>query len=86
MRFYTACFGFRQPFKVLCDGTFVHHLLSNRIVPADNALAKTIGGPVKLFTTRSVPFIESITACSSYAHLKCNFYLSPGFVDVYSQS
>ncbi|XP_022141733.1 rRNA-processing protein UTP23 homolog [Momordica charantia] len=54
VRFYAACFGFRQPFKVLCDGTFVHHLLSNRIVPADNALAKTIGGPIKLFTTRCV--------------------------------
>lgn len=54
MRFYTTCFGFRQPFKVFCDGTFVHHLISNQIVPADDAIAKTLHGPVKLFTTRCV--------------------------------
>ncbi|KAL5576551.1 hypothetical protein UlMin_018250 [Ulmus minor] len=54
VRFYTACFGFRQPFKVLCDGTFVNHLLVNRITPADDALANLLGAPVKLFTTRCV--------------------------------
>ncbi|KAL0334749.1 UNVERIFIED_CONTAM: rRNA-processing protein UTP23 [Sesamum radiatum] len=54
VRFYTACFGFREPFKILCDGTFVHHLLANRITPADTALANTLGAPVKIFTTRCV--------------------------------
>ncbi|XP_011088373.1 rRNA-processing protein UTP23 homolog isoform X2 [Sesamum indicum] len=54
VRFYTACFGFRDPFKILCDGTFVHHLLANRITPADTALANTLGAPVKIFTTRCV--------------------------------
>ncbi|CAA0827654.1 PIN domain-like family protein [Striga hermonthica] len=54
VRFYTACFGFREPFKILCDGTFVHHLLANRITPADTALANTLGAAVKLFTTRCV--------------------------------
>ncbi|KAJ8766780.1 hypothetical protein K2173_008334 [Erythroxylum novogranatense] len=52
VRFYTACFGFRQPYKVLCDGTFVHHLIVNDIAPADKALSNILGGPVKLFTTR----------------------------------
>ncbi|KAK6159452.1 hypothetical protein DH2020_006766 [Rehmannia glutinosa] len=54
VRFYTACFGFREPFKILCDGTFVHHLLANRITPADTALANTLGATVKIFTTRCV--------------------------------
>lgn len=52
VRFYTACYGFRPPFKVLCDGTFVHHLLVNGITPADDALSNLLGSPVKLFTTR----------------------------------
>ncbi|KAK3022023.1 hypothetical protein RJ639_047413 [Escallonia herrerae] len=39
VRFYTACFGFREPFKVLCDGTFINHLIVNRITPADTALS-----------------------------------------------
>ncbi|KAG8368255.1 hypothetical protein BUALT_Bualt15G0026300 [Buddleja alternifolia] len=54
VRFYTACFGFREPFKILCDGTFVHHLLTNRITPADTALANTLGATVKIFSTRCV--------------------------------
>ncbi|CAM8912810.1 unnamed protein product [Rhodiola kirilowii] len=51
VRFFTTCFGFRQPFKVLCDGTFVHHLLVQDIMPADKALADVLGGTAKLFTT-----------------------------------
>ncbi|CAF1818781.1 unnamed protein product [Brassica napus] len=40
VRFFTVCFGFRQPFKVLCDGTFVHHLVSKDITPADAAVSE----------------------------------------------
>jgi U3 small nucleolar RNA-associated protein 23 len=62
VRFYTACFGFRQPFKILCDGTFVHHLIANNIKPADKALSTILtGAPVKLFTTGS--------PCSSFSSL-----------------
>lgn len=56
--FYTSCFGFRKPFKVLCDGTFVHHLLSHKITPADDAIANILNSNVKLFTTRSVFFFS----------------------------
>jgi len=52
VRFFTVCYGFRQPYKVLCDGTFVHHLVTNEITPADTAVSELLGGPVKLFTTR----------------------------------
>ncbi|KAM1078481.1 hypothetical protein TB2_025171 [Malus domestica] len=52
VRFYTACYGFRQPYKVLCDVTFVHHLVTNRITPADKAISNVLGAPVVLFTTK----------------------------------
>ncbi|XP_019165425.1 PREDICTED: rRNA-processing protein utp23 isoform X2 [Ipomoea nil] len=52
VRFYAACFGFRAPYKILCDGTFVHHLVANQITPADTALVNVLGASVKLFTTR----------------------------------
>ncbi|XP_024639190.1 rRNA-processing protein UTP23 homolog [Medicago truncatula] len=54
LTFYTACFGFRKPYKVLCDGTFVNHLIVNRITPADTALANILSATVKLYTTRCV--------------------------------
>ncbi|KZV14281.1 hypothetical protein F511_43888 [Dorcoceras hygrometricum] len=54
VRFYTACYGFRGPFKILCDGTFVYHLLANGITLADSALANILGATVKIFTTRCV--------------------------------
>ncbi|CAN6205214.1 unnamed protein product [Urochloa humidicola] len=38
VKFYSTCFGFREPYKVLIDGTFVHHLLTHRLLPADDAL------------------------------------------------
>lgn len=54
VRFFSVCFGFRQPFKVLCDGTFIHHLLHNELTPADKALSNCLSAPVKLFTTSCV--------------------------------
>ncbi|GKV40867.1 hypothetical protein SLEP1_g48465 [Rubroshorea leprosula] len=67
VRFFSVCFGFRQPFKVLCDGTFVHHLLVNNITPADTALSNCLGAPVKLFTTRCI-LAELKTLGASYSH------------------
>lgn len=39
---------------MLCDGTFIHHLVANHITPHDKAISNTLGGSVKLFTTRCV--------------------------------
>ncbi|KAL1801877.1 hypothetical protein ACET3Z_030524 [Daucus carota] len=33
LTFLAACFGFRDPFKVLCDGAFIHHLAAHDINP-----------------------------------------------------
>ncbi|PIA41021.1 hypothetical protein AQUCO_02300061v1 [Aquilegia coerulea] len=54
VRFYSACFGFREPFKILCDGTFIHHLITNKITPVGQALSNILGGSTKLFTTRCI--------------------------------
>ncbi|WMV52280.1 hypothetical protein MTR67_045665 [Solanum verrucosum] len=51
--FYKACFGFREPFKIFCDGTFVNYVVGNRITP-DTALENILGATVKLFVTRCV--------------------------------
>lgn len=81
VRFYTACFGFREPFKVLCDGTFVHHLLVNKIVPADTAIANILGAQVKLFTTRCVleelkglgkDYTDSLNAAHNLLTARCD--------------
>ncbi|KAF0925560.1 hypothetical protein E2562_017171 [Oryza meyeriana var. granulata] len=34
VKFYATCFGFHEPYRVLVDGTSVHH----RLLPADGAL------------------------------------------------
>ncbi|KAL2935365.1 rRNA-processing protein UTP23-like protein [Bienertia sinuspersici] len=66
VRFYTACFGFREPFKVLCDGTFVHHLVSNHLSP-ESSVSNTLGASVQLFTTKCV--IEELKSLGS-SHTK----------------
>ncbi|KAJ8470478.1 hypothetical protein OPV22_024821 [Ensete ventricosum] len=54
VRFYSACFGFREPYKVLCDGTFIHHLLHHRLTPADDVISHLLGARALLFTTRCI--------------------------------
>ncbi|KAJ3690949.1 hypothetical protein LUZ61_020113 [Rhynchospora tenuis] len=54
VRFYSACFGFREPYKVLLDGTLVHHLLSHGLSPADDALSRVLGARCLLFTTKCI--------------------------------
>ncbi|KAA8547582.1 hypothetical protein F0562_004011 [Nyssa sinensis] len=81
VRFYTACFGFREPFKVLCDGTFVHQLLVNGINPANTAISNILGATVKVFTTRCVlaelkslgnSYSESFKAAHSLITARCD--------------
>lgn len=54
VRFYSTCFGFREPYKVLCDGTFIHHLILHDLTPADDSLSHLLGAQVLLFTSRCV--------------------------------
>ncbi|PKI52506.1 hypothetical protein CRG98_027078 [Punica granatum] len=79
--FYTACYGFRKPFKVLCDGTFVHNLVVHRVDPADRAISNILSAPVKLFTTRCVleelkrlgrSHSEALATARSFAVARCD--------------
>lgn len=54
VKFYKACFAFREPYKALCDGTFIHHMLESRLGAVNEALSGLLGGHVKVFVTRCV--------------------------------
>ncbi|KAK8950859.1 hypothetical protein KSP39_PZI004419 [Platanthera zijinensis] len=54
VRFYSTCFGFREPYKVFCDGSFINHLIVHGLTPADDSLSHLVGGRVILFTSRCV--------------------------------
>ncbi|KAJ1266981.1 hypothetical protein BS78_07G021800 [Paspalum vaginatum] len=56
VKFYATCFGFREPYKVLIDGTFIHHLLTHRLLPADDALRTLLSASrtPSLFTSKCV--------------------------------
>ncbi|KAF0920962.1 hypothetical protein E2562_037844 [Oryza meyeriana var. granulata] len=56
VKFYATCFGFREPYRVLVDSTFVHHLLHHRLLPADDALQALLSAsrPPPLFTSKCV--------------------------------
>ena len=51
-RFYKTCCGFREPFKVLCDGTFLHYLLAHKTGPPADQLSRLLFAPARPFTTR----------------------------------
>ena len=57
VKFYSTSFGFREPYKVLVDGTFVHHLLVHQLLPADDALCELLSAAraPPLFTSKCVP-------------------------------
>jgi len=56
VKFYSTCFGFREPYKVLIDGTFVHHLITQRLCPADEALRDLLSASrtPALFTSKCI--------------------------------
>ncbi|KAL3677489.1 hypothetical protein R1sor_027437 [Riccia sorocarpa] len=54
LRFYKTCCGFREPFKVLCDGNFVHAALGARMGALQDSLTRFLGATTKSFVTRCV--------------------------------
>jgi len=56
VKFYSTCFGFREPYKVLIDGTFVQHLITQRLLPADEALRDLLSASrvPALFTSKCI--------------------------------
>lgn len=58
LRFFRVAHGFREPFKVLLDGNFVHACMSLSLASSESELAallsKFLGAEVRLFTTKDV--------------------------------
>eukprot|EP00898_Chlorokybus_atmophyticus_P007613 jgi/Chlat1/7853/Chrsp66S07299 len=55
VRFFRVCFGFREPYKALVDGTFLHHALSlPKVAALRESLPKFLGATTKVFVTRCV--------------------------------
>ncbi|XP_078427399.1 PIN domain-like family protein [Wolffia australiana] len=81
VKFFSACFGFREPFKVICDGTFIHHLLAHRLLPADDALAKLLGARVTLFSSRCITAELKSLGQSHSESLEASLQLIPASCD-----
>ncbi|CAN6439828.1 unnamed protein product [Victoria cruziana] len=80
VRFYSTCYGFREPFKVLCDGTFLHHLVLNKLGSPPEVLSSLLSARTMLFTTRCIiselkrlgeSFSESVKNALSLQIIKC---------------
>eukprot|EP00245_Coleochaete_scutata_P011444 TRINITY_DN4243_c0_g1_i1.p1 TRINITY_DN4243_c0_g1~~TRINITY_DN4243_c0_g1_i1.p1 ORF type:complete len:327 (-),score=81.75 TRINITY_DN4243_c0_g1_i1:466-1446(-) len=55
VRFYKTCYGFHEPFKVLCDGNFVHKTLTSPpLGNVEESLSKVLGSHLKAMVTRCV--------------------------------
>lgn len=52
LRFLRTAFGFHEPYKVLCDGNFLHHATTLKLTSPDVSLPKLLGAPTKAYTTR----------------------------------
>lgn len=81
IRFYKTCCGFREPFKVLCDGTFLHYLLTHKMGPPADPLSRLLSASSRPFTTRCViaelkklgnSFIGTSSVARKLDAAKCN--------------
>jgi U3 small nucleolar RNA-associated protein 23 len=52
LKFFQVNFGFREPYKVLVDGNFIHAVLSTGNGDVEGTLSKLLMGNVRAFTTR----------------------------------
>eukprot|EP00891_Asterochloris_glomerata_P003825 jgi/Astpho2/3825/Aster-x0178 len=52
VKFFKIHHGFREPYKVLMDGNFVHAMLITNLKEVTQLIGSLLGGQVRLFTTR----------------------------------
>ncbi len=82
IRFYKTCFGFREPFKVICDGTFLHYNLSKKLGSPQDILPSFLGAAAKAFVTRfaisASPYFDlvSVLCLGKPLNPKRKYYLS----------
>lgn len=54
VQFYKLHYGFREPFKVLLDGNFIHAAVLAKYPDATEQLVKLLGAPCTTYTTKCV--------------------------------
>ncbi|CAI5475841.1 unnamed protein product [Closterium sp. Yama58-4] len=54
VRFYRTSCGFREPFKAVADGTFLHHVTRLRLSPLATSIPKLLGFPTRVYITRCI--------------------------------
>ena len=69
LRYYRSAHGFREPYKVICDGNFIAACVKLNLGDAKDVVAKYLGSnakDVKVFTTRCVQ--DELRDCHCSAH------------------
>ncbi|KAM0037823.1 hypothetical protein Hdeb2414_s0013g00407761 [Helianthus debilis subsp. tardiflorus] len=61
VRSFTTCYSFKPPFRILCDETFIHHVIVNRVTLVETIISNILGAPVKILTTRF--YMKSVMDC-----------------------
>ncbi|CAI5519412.1 unnamed protein product [Closterium sp. Naga37s-1] len=76
VRFYRTSCGFREPFKAVADGTFLHHVTRLRLSPLATSLPKLLGFPTRPTSPSSLseregdaPALISLPHCAPSDHL-----------------
>lgn len=87
IEFYKTYFGFKSPFKVLLDGTFLHQSYTQRLGDVQQYLSTFLGAPAKPFVTSCVlaeltiigeaaeAFFETAMAAKRLDLIKCGHEL-----------
>jgi len=52
VRFYRVCHGFREPYKVVMDGNFLHACIEAKLGGPRDTLPKLLSGHAKVFSTK----------------------------------
>lgn len=80
VRYYKVHYGFREPFKILLDGNFIHATHEANLKSLQDHIPKLLGGPCKLFVTTCVvkelkslgkEFQPTVAAAKQYQLHKC---------------
>ncbi|KAL3159300.1 hypothetical protein ABBQ32_011256 [Trebouxia sp. C0010 RCD-2024] len=80
VKFYKIHHGFREPYKVVLDSSFVHGLLQANLKAVTDLTAGLLGGQVRLFTTQCVmheikalgkEYKDTYLACKKLQLYKC---------------
>ncbi|GMH32983.1 hypothetical protein BSKO_00817 [Bryopsis sp. KO-2023] len=80
LEFYSSTFGFREPYKVLVDGNFLHFMRETQLCEVQDVLGKACNAKFVAYSTKCVSwelremgseFAETLIACRKLKLHKC---------------